>query len=157
MLSKSVAPLTVLSLAIVKASASYTPVYLFEISACNNARQCVQQCATTYSNFAVNKFGCEGGGVATCLCSDNVGQSSIIASWYSSCAVASCSNEPDASTAVEIWADYCSANAAANAPLPNPAVTTSATGDIFGGASEFRPFVRSDLNPEYQFSQRNRP
>lgn len=115
------------ALCLASQAAASSQVYLFEISAFNHARGCVQECATEYSNVGVNTFGCAAGGeVATCLCSNNVDQSSYMSSWYSSCALSKCSDEDDASTAVEIFADYCQANLDANTPLSVPATTTTA-------------------------------
>jgi hypothetical protein len=104
---------------------AYTAVYLFEVSGFSEARICVQECATTESNNGINKFGCGGAGAATCLCSDNVGQSYTMSSWFSACALSSCEDQEDASTAAQLFSNYCQANIEANVPASAPATTTT--------------------------------
>ena len=95
------------------------------LSLYSDARGCVQGCANSATRYGINSFGCHQKYPATCICSDNVGQSSSIASFANSCALKSCSNAIDASSAVAIWVEYCLVNIVGAAAVVTTAPTTA--------------------------------
>jgi hypothetical protein len=126
---------TALSLIVTVAGAVTTQIDLTQIPIFNSAKQCVQQCASSYSHQGVLQYNCAD---AACLCSGKGGPSETIEKWVSSCASSSCGDYLDASTGCDIWITFCYTNAVANAVLATatPPPTLVSTLPSAGDTSE---------------------